>query len=139
MGEHEWSPANVLDVFGDSIARSTLVIANERPVAAKELADELNVSPPTVYRRINALVDANLLKEHQRIDHDGNQCKEYETVLDEVTFTVDDEGYTIDIQVRQDIVDDFESMWSDLEQTSRRTKDSPRTLSESDEWSHDPS
>ena len=133
MGQKEWSPANLLDVFGDSIARAALVIANEQPVAVKDLADELDVSDPTVYRRIDPLVDANLLKEHQRIDQNGNQHKEYETMIEEATFTVDDDGYTIDIQVRQDLTDDFESMWSDLEWTNQSANGSSRTLPDPNE------
>lgn len=114
MGEKEWTPANVLDLFGDSIARATLVIANDRTVAVKDLADEFDVSDPTVYRRIDPLVDANLLQEHVRLDQNGNQHKEYETIIDEVTLSIDEDGYTVDLQIRQDLADDFESMLADL-------------------------
>lgn len=114
MGEKEWSPSNILDIFGDSIARATLVIADGNSVSVKEIADKLDVSDPTIYRRIGPLVDANLLKEHRRIDRDGNQHKEYETILDEATFRLDGDSYTVDIQLDQDLTDDFESIWSDL-------------------------
>lgn len=115
MGDKEWSPSNVLDVFGDSVARATLVIANDDPVSVKEIAERLDVSDPTIYRRIGPLVDANLLEEHRRIDRDGNQHKEYETILDEATFRIDEDSYTVDIQVDQDLSEDFASMWTDLE------------------------
>lgn len=128
MGEKEWRPGNVLDVFGDPIARATLVIANGRPVAVKDLADELGVSPPTIYRRIGPLVDANLLKEHQRAGRNGAQHKEYETVLDEAVFSVEDDGYTVDIQVQQDVTDDFESLWTDLERAGHAVDGSSRIL-----------
>lgn len=115
MDRKEWSPSALLDVFGDPIARSTLVIANERRVAAKELADELDVSAPTIYRRIHPLVDANLLKEHQRVDGNGNSRSEYETTLEAVTFSIDDDGYVVDVEVRQDLTEDGDSRWSDLD------------------------
>ena len=127
MPDKEWSPTNILDVFGDPIARATLVLANDQPVTVKDLADQLDVSDPTIYRRIDPLVDANLLQEHQRIDKDGNQPSEYETMLDEVTFKVDTNGYTVDIQVRQDLAEDFESMWSDLEHIRQRVDSIPQT------------
>lgn len=114
MGDKEWSPSNILDVFGDSIARAILVIADGDHVSVKEIAEQLDVSDPTVYRRIDPLVDANLLEEHRRIDRNGNQHKEYETVLDEATLTLDGDSFTVDIQLDQDITDDFESIWSDL-------------------------
>ena len=129
MGEKEWRPDNILDVFGDSVTRAILVIASERSVRVPDVADRLDVSDPTVYRRIDPLVEANLLKEHRRIDRDGNQHKEYETILEEVTFAIEDGSYTVDIQVDQDLTDDFESMWSDLESTNRRSKTAEKTSS----------
>lgn len=120
MGQKEWRPSNVLDVFADTIARNTLVLANRQPVSANQLAETLDVSPPTIYRRIDPLVDANLLKERQRVDPDGNQHKEYETVLEEVTVAIENDGYAVDIQVDRDLTDDFEAMWSDIESTSYR-------------------
>lgn len=118
MGDKEWSPSNILDVFGDSIARAILVIADDNSVSVKEIAEQLDVSNPTIYRRIDPLVDANLLKEHRRIDRGGNQHKEYETILDEATFKLDGDSYTVDIQLDQDLTDDFESIWSDLKSSS---------------------
>lgn len=122
MGEKEWCPASILDVFGDSIARATLVIASEQPVAVPDVAEWLDVSEPTVYRRIDPLLEANLLEECRRIDADGNQPNQYRTILDEVTFSIEDSSYTVDIQVNQDLSDDFESLWSDLETASPPSK-----------------
>lgn len=119
MTDKEWSPGNVLDVFGDSIARATLVVASEQPVTAQDLAERLDVSCPTIYRRIGPLVDANLLRERQGIDQSGNQPSEYRTVLDEVTLAVESGEYEVDIRLRQDLAEDFESMWADLEQGGR--------------------
>lgn len=129
MGDKEWSPSNILDVFGDSIARATLVIANGSPVSVKEIAEALDVSNPTIYRRIDPLVDANLLAERRRVDTDGNQHKEYETILDEATFSIEGDSYTVDIQVDQDLTHDFESIWSDLESASpqQQTTDTPKS------------
>lgn len=120
MGQKEWRPSNVLDVFADPVAHITLVLAYEQPVAVKELTDMLDVFAPTIYRRINPLVSANLLKEHQRIDPDSDQNKEYETILDQVTVGIKNDGYTVDIQDDRDLTDDFEAMWADIESTSHR-------------------
>lgn len=122
MSEKEWSPANILDLFGDSIARAILVLANSDPVAVSEIAETLDVSNPTVYRRIDPLVNANLLEERRQIDQDANQHKVYKTILDEVTFKIEGDSYTVDTQINQDLADDFESMWSDLESSNRRSE-----------------
>lgn len=116
MGSKEWAPANVLDVFGDPVARATLVLASEQPRSASVIADELGVSDQTVYRRIDQLLDFDLLAEHRRIGENGNQYVEYETMLDAVTFTIEGGGYDVDLRMRQDLTDDFEAMWADLEE-----------------------
>lgn len=140
MGDKEWSPASILDIFGDSIARATLIMASEHAVTVPDIADRLGVSPPTVYRRIDPLVDANLLEERLRVDEAGKQPKQYETILDEVTLSIEDGSYTVDIQVDQDIADDFESMWADLESTSTPAEqDTPLTSTGATEKRGDPS
>lgn len=117
MGDKEWGPANVFDVFGDPLARRILVLASERSLSADELARELDVSRPTIYRRVNALIDYDLLQERQQIDRKGNHFQSFETAFERVTFEVTDGGYDIDLQLRQNLVDQFESFWTDLEGT----------------------
>lgn len=134
MVEKEWTPASLLDVFGDRIARATLVVANQQPRSVEDIANTLGVSKQTIYRRVDELVDSDLLKEHQRFGPDGNQRVEYETIMDEVTLTVDDDGYTVDVQVRQDLSEDFGDMWSDLEDTNRPAE----TAKEADAHRRDP-
>ncbi len=115
MGEKEWTPSDVFDVFGDALARRILVLASDRPRSADDLAERLSVSRPTVYRRVNALVDYDLLRVRPRIDGRGNHYQSYETTLRRVTFEIDDGGYNIDIAMRRRLADQFESFWSDLE------------------------
>lgn len=122
MGEKEWRPAKTLDLFGDSIARAILILVNTNPAVVSELAETLDVSNPSVYRGIDPLVEANLLEERRQIDQAGNQHKIYKTILNEVTFKIEGESYTVATQINQDLADGFESMWSDLESTDRRNE-----------------
>lgn len=119
MGDKEWSADNVLDVVGDDLARRILVLTSEQPLSADELADCLGTSPPTVYRRVNSLIEYDLLAEHQRFDGEGNHYSTFETTLKRISFEIDDGGYDIDLQVRQNLAGQFESFWSDLEQSAQ--------------------
>lgn len=119
----EWEPETIFDVLGSERARRILSIASVRPVSANELASAIDTSLPTVYRRVNALVDYDLLKEETTIDDEGNHYKTYETNLQRVCFEVDDGGFTVDIQLRRDMVDRFEAFWSDLEGVDTRAID----------------
>jgi predicted ArsR family transcriptional regulator len=114
MGEKEWDPLDVFDLFGDGLTRRILVLASEHPMSADELARSLDTSHPTIYRRLNALIEYDLVTEHQQIDAEGNHYKMFETTLNRIAFEIDDGGYNIDIKLRQNLVDQFDDLWSDL-------------------------
>lgn len=118
MGEKEWEPETVFDVFGDALARRILLLTSERSLSAKELTDRLDASAPTVYRRVNALGEYDLVTERIELDEEGNQHKVFETALRRIEFEIEDGGYAVDVQMRQSLVDHFESFWSDLESSS---------------------
>lgn len=115
MGEKEWDPADLFDVFGDHLARQILVLASEQPVSAQDLATELNVSEPTIYRRVNALADYDLLAEQQQLDSEGNHYRTVETTLQKLELEIEDGGYNINLQVRQSLTDRFDSFWAELD------------------------
>jgi predicted ArsR family transcriptional regulator len=118
MGEKQWAADNVFDVIGDSLARKLLVILSEGQRDVDELTEQLDVSRPTIYRRLDTLADYDLIKIHQEIDTEGHHYKTYETTLQQISFQIEDGGYDIDISLRRSLVDQFESFWSDLEQSS---------------------
>lgn len=132
MGEKEWEPADVFDVFGDRLARQILVLASERRVSADDLAEQLDVSAPTVYRRVNALSEYDLLAERQQLDVDGNHYQTFETAMKRVTLEIEDGGYTVDLQLRRRLADRFESFWSALEETSPQGRPEPHDRSDAD-------
>lgn len=114
MGGKEWNPANVFEIFGDELTRQILVLASEEPLSAGELSEHLDASLPTVYRRVNALLEHDLIAEHQQIDRDGNHYKTFETTLKRVSFEIEAGGYNVDVEMRRSLVDQFGELWSDL-------------------------
>lgn len=118
MPDKEWDAENVFDLFGDAIVRHILVLASQKPMAADELAEHLDVSLPTVYRRVDTLANYDLLEEDVELTEDGNHYTTYETTLRQVTFELESGGYNIDIKLRQPLVDQFEAFWEGLDQSS---------------------
>lgn len=110
----EWDPDTLLDVFGSESARGILALASVRPLPAKELADRLDVSEPTVYRRLAVLQRYDLVSEDQHIDDEGNHYKTYETNLDRIAFEIEDGEFIVDVRLQRDLVDQFEQFWGDL-------------------------
>lgn len=118
MGDKEWSPTNVFDVFGDDLSRQILVLASERPLSADTLVEDLDASLPTVYRRINALQEYDLVVERQQVADDGHHYKTFETALESVTLEIEDGNCSIDVRMRRSLVDQFDALWMDLERSS---------------------
>ncbi|QLG27203.1 winged helix-turn-helix transcriptional regulator [Halorarum halophilum] len=115
MGDKVWNPRNLFDVFGDSLSRRILLLANDSPVSATVLVDELDVTPPTVYRRLDELGEHDLVKERRRIDERGNHYRTFETSLHRVEFEIEDGRFTVDVDLRRDLTDRFEAFWSEFE------------------------
>lgn len=101
----EWDPQNVFDVFGDEGARRILALASEQPVSAEEIAAELAISQPTVYRRLDVLEDYDMLRQERRVDDDGHHHKEFRTTLESAEFDVRDGEFVIDLTLSQDPVE----------------------------------
>jgi|AntDeeMetagen285_2_1112576.scaffolds.fasta_scaffold01887_5 DNA-binding transcriptional ArsR family regulator len=114
MTDPEWDDPNILDILGDPLCRRVLVISSKSPVSAATLADRLDVSPPTVYRRINSLVDHGLVQEYRRMDGDGNHYRTFEAALDRVEVAVTQRGYEVNIHRRKDIGDRFDEFWTEF-------------------------
>lgn len=114
MSDKEWNPANTLDVFGDTLCRKILILASESPISAATLADHLDVAPPTIYRRTDELSNHDFIRERDTVDKSGNHYRIFETTMEEVTFEIEDGGYTVDIKMRRDLTNEFESFWTEF-------------------------
>lgn len=111
----EWEADNVFDVFGSEVARQILALASHQPLSATELAEQCEVSEPTIYRRIHALQEHDMLDEQTEVDDEGHHYKQFRTTLEEARFRVDDGQFDIDIQLTKDYTDKFADLWNDLE------------------------
>ena len=112
--DSQWSPDNIIEVLASSESRKILSAASVRPVSAEELEQICDVSLPTVYRRINVLVEYDLLSEEQAIDSEKGQYKRFRTDLKEVSFVVEDGGFDIEVKLRRDTVDRLDEVLEDL-------------------------
>ncbi|MFB6192072.1 MAG: ArsR family transcriptional regulator [Haloarculaceae archaeon] len=112
----EWEPETVFDVLGSEEVRRILALADVRPMSAEEFAEHLEASQPTVYRRVNACQEYDLLAEETRIDEDGNHYKVFRTNLERVCLEIDDGGFDVTVSLRRDLVDRFTDFWDDLEE-----------------------
>lgn len=111
----EWDPDTVFDIFASETARNILALANMKPMSADELAQYCDTSKPTIYRRINVLLEHDFLTVHNEPTRDGTQYRTFTTNLHRISFEIKDGGIDIDLQLRHNLIDQFDEMWSDLQ------------------------
>lgn len=85
----------VLDVLGDDCSRTILATASARPVSAKELIKQCDVSSATVYRRVNSLLEQDLLREEVSFTSGGKQNTVYETTFEHLDVYLDESGFEV--------------------------------------------
>jgi predicted transcriptional regulator len=84
------STEELLDLFGDEHTRRTFEAITDQPKCGRSIAEELDVSRATVYRRLNALVEADLVTAETTLAKDGNHRNRYETTVKGLSVTVSD-------------------------------------------------
>lgn len=119
----EWEPETVFDVLESDVARRILVLASREPMSADELADGCDASLPTIYRRVNVLLEYDFLTEDRELDSDGNHYKTFETALERITFEIEGDGISVTLDRRRSLLDQFEDFWSDLGESAAATEE----------------
>ena len=104
----------ILDTIGDSHARRVLAAISQRPRSAKDLADECDLSLPTVYRRIEMLDEYDLVTDQTLVADDGNHYKVYESNFDSTVISLEDEEYRVRIDREENLPDRFNQLWDEL-------------------------
>jgi DNA-binding transcriptional ArsR family regulator len=85
----------LLETLGDGASRAILVATSDRPMTAKELTERCGVSPTTVYRRINALVERGLLEKRVSLDAGASQHTVYEPTFTRADFRLTPDGVSV--------------------------------------------
>jgi DNA-binding transcriptional ArsR family regulator len=90
--------ASVAELLADPYARDILAAASEEAVDAAMLAERLDADPSTVYRRLEALEEHDLVRSRVRPRRDGHHHNVYRTRLRRVTVDIEDGEYRVDIE-----------------------------------------
>jgi predicted transcriptional regulator len=104
----------ILDTIGDEHARSVLAAISREPQSAKDLAEECDLSLPTVYRRIETLEEYDLVKHQTLVADDGNHYKVYESNFESTVISLEDDEYRVRIYREENLPDRFSQLWNDL-------------------------
>ena len=112
--DDEKSIEEILDTIGDQHARRVLAAISREPQSAKELADECDMSLPTIYRRIEMLAEYELVKDRTLVADDGNHYKVYESNFESTVISLEDDEYRVRIYREENLPDRFSQLWDEL-------------------------
>ncbi len=88
--EDDPSAAEICSALDDPDCRE--IIRNlDEPMTAAELTDLCDIPQSTLYRKLELLTDATLLRESTEIRRDGHHASKYEVAFDEISLQLDDE------------------------------------------------
>lgn len=105
---------SVAAVLADDVAAGILAETYSETMTAHELADALDTSPPTVYRRLDTLREHDLVTASTRPDPDGHHTDVFRANLDRIVVDLDDDGFSVTVTRRDTMADRFTSIIEDM-------------------------
>lgn len=104
----------IFAILDDDYARAILEATRRDRLSGKEISEQCGMSRATVSRRINELLDHDLLVEHTHIDPEGHHYSEYEARLDRVDVRLLEGGFDVRIELQEDAADRFTRIWDNM-------------------------
>lgn len=104
-------PDELFALLDDEYARAILTETSTRPMSANALSDACDASLPTIYRRIDRLLDCGLVEERTEFGEEGRHYGVYEARLERVTVTLVDGEFEIGVETTEDAADRFTRLW----------------------------
>lgn len=99
--------ATITELLADEVVRTILAATLEESLSAEELAARCDVSPATVYRRLETLDEQDLVAARMEPDDDGHHYRVYAATLDRVVVDLTADGFELRVTRRQRMADRF--------------------------------
>ena len=104
----------VVGLLDDDVARAILRETSREPLSASDLADRVEGSLPTIYRRLEALSDADLLFTQTQIDPDGDHFKQYSARFETLLVELERGTFEAELTLKEDPADRFTRLFEEL-------------------------
>ena len=106
---------SLLGLLEDEHARTILTATSERPMSVAELSETHDLSMTTAYRRVDRLLEVDLLVERTRPRPDGHHDEVYAANLDRVEIKLRDGELEVDCERRStDMADQLTRLWENF-------------------------
>jgi DNA-binding transcriptional MocR family regulator len=107
----------VLELLGEKRVRQILAATSREPLSAKELSEECDVARSTIYRRVEELIDRDLLVERTQLEADGSHHSVYEANVDHLDIGIEDGDIEVSVHLREDAAQRFSRIWREIRET----------------------
>lgn len=104
----------IFAALDDRTSRNILTQTSETERSAEELAEVIDVSETTVYRRLETLKERGLVQESLRIEKDGNHRRVYRATIKHIEVDITNEEVKTRIEWDEDAADRFTRLWEGL-------------------------
>lgn len=108
----------LLETIGDESARRILAAITREPRSAEELSETLDLSVPTVSRRLGMLEASGLIARTSHIVTDGNNYDKFEPAFEALIISLTDE--TFEVQLYRPPDSDASSETDERKESSNR-------------------
>lgn len=98
----------------DTTSRAILAHTSETERSAQDLADLIDVSLTTVYRRLDRLEDNDLVREGLQLDRDGNHRRVYRATISRIEVDISDDEIRTRVEWHEDMADRFARIWDEI-------------------------
>lgn len=108
--------SELLSVLDDEHSRTILAATSDSPLSATELSDRCELSPSSIYRRVDRLEQADLLHEQTRLRRVGHHETVYRASLARFELSVRDGSIDWDVEREDDddATDQLTRLWGRL-------------------------
>jgi predicted transcriptional regulator len=114
MGDEEQTVEGILDALGDAEARRILSTINPEALSVKEIGERLDLSLPTVYRRLDMLESCDLVAARTLVAENGNHYKVFECNFQSTVISLEGEEFKTEVYHREGFPERFSSLWDEF-------------------------
>lgn len=95
----------IAGLLEDETARAILAETSVEPMTVKDLTAHVDASKPTIYRRLEALQEQDLVRARILPDVDGHQERVYRATFDRLTVELADGTYSFEVHRQERMAD----------------------------------
>lgn len=114
MTETSVSLEALIELLDEDGTRQVLERTYDEPASPAEIADVSSVSLTTVCRRIEDLEAAGLIEGQTRIREDGHHDTVYSAQFEGLLIDLDEDGFSYDLERREDPIDRLHRLWGEF-------------------------